>query len=427
MPNIFSRIFSNKQNQDINKYVDAFIKHIGGSYTQYDRNAETYINKGFLYNPDVYSIIQAQSTKAASIPWKVKVNDIKKEFPLERPNILQTWEEVKSLQKMFLKTTGNIFLYVPKPEEGANKGVPNSLWVLPSHLIKIVLKDNVDITLGGENPIKSYMLIKGRTFVEFNQENVIHIKYSNPDFDFNGAHLYGLSPLRPLLRNIQSSNEAIDNNNRTLLNSGAFGFITGKNVPLNPQQAQEVKDRLTEMRAGTKPLSHIQGASAELQFTNVGLNTKDLQPFEFLKFDQKALCNALQWSDKLLNNDDGAKYDNVNNFRKQVITDNIMPDNRLIDNAYQNGFVRLFKGYENADLMSIYDNLPEMQEDLNTLMVRVEKAINIGLISRSQGLELLGWSEYDDGSLNERTVNQDVIPLSEAIATDFTANDNRPI
>lgn len=408
--------------KDVNKYYEAFLKFLGGQYTQYDNDQKTYIEQGYLYNPDLYSIVSQQQKKAASINWKVTVGEKEKDFPLDKPNPLQTWSEVKSLQKMFLKTTGNIFLYTPSPLDGMNAGVPQALYVLPSHLMKIIIRDDLDVKTYDESPIKSYMLIEGQVYTEFEASNIIHIKYPNPDFDFNGSHLYGLSPLRPLLRTIQSSNEAISQNLKTMQNSGVFGFIHGKGITLSDTQAASIRSRLDEADLSTSRYSNIMGSSGELGFTQIGLDTDKLKPFDFLKFDQKQLCNALGWSDKLLNNDEGGKYDNVSQFRRQVITDDIIPDNKIIDQAYQEKFVRRFKGYEEAILESTYDHLPEMQEDLNELMERVEKAVNIGLISRSQGLKVIGWEEFDDPSLEVRTVNQDVIPLEEAIDEDFRLN-----
>lgn len=405
--------------KDINKYLKAFFQW-GFNSTNYDVDARTYIEKGVLYNPDVYSIINQQAQKAASIPWKVTIGETDKEFPLKRPNPDQTWSQVKYLQKMFLKATGNVYLYTPSPKDGMNRGIPKGLYVLPSHLMKIVVKENIDFGDYDESPVKSYMLIEGDTYIEFEPENIIHIYYPTPDFDFNGKQLYGLSPLRPLLRNIQSSNVAIDGNVKAMLNSGVFGLLHGKGgATMTQEQAEELKDRLKEMDSSPERLGKIAGVSSEIGLTRLALTPQELQPFEFLKFDQKELCNALSWSDKLLNNDDGGKYDNVSQFRRQVITDNIMPDNDLIDQAYQDKFIQRFKGYEKAELFSTYDHLPEMQEDLNELMDRVVKAVDNGLISRSQGLQVLGWEDFDDPILETRTVKDDVIPLEEAIMNDF--------
>lgn len=426
MPNLFGRLFSGasteKKDHDGNKFYEALLKFIGGAYTKYDADNITYIQQGFLLNPDVYSIVQAQGTKSASIPWKLIDGENEKDIPMKRPNSTQTWAEVKSLMKIFLKTTGNIFLYVPSPMDGSNKGVPKALYVMPSHLMKMVLKNNLKDLDYDESPVSHYMLIEGKVYTEFKEENIIHIKYANPNYDFNGSHLYGLSPLRALLRTIQSSNEAIDNNIRMLINSGAFGFITGKGVALTPEQAQEVKSRLKEMRGSTDALGHIQGASAELGFTQVGLGTDQLKQFDFLKFDQKQLCNALVWSDKLLNNDDGAKYDNINQFRKQVITDNFMPDNELINESLTEGFIQKFKGYENTVIESYYDELPEMQENMGELSKWVTELSDRAIINRDEARDKLGLPLLGTPEMQIFTVKDDVIPLDEAIASDFTLN-----
>ena len=76
-----------------------------------------------------------------------------------------------------------------------------------------------------------------------------------------GSHLYGVSPIRAGLKNIQSSNSGLDLNIKTLKNGGAFGFIHGKGVPLQPEQAKELKDRMKEMDC--KPRKPIKNCGCE--------------------------------------------------------------------------------------------------------------------------------------------------------------------
>ncbi|MBZ4283935.1 phage portal protein, partial [Streptococcus pneumoniae] len=71
--------------------------------------------------------------------------------------------------------------------------------------------------------------------------------------------MYGMSPLRSALRNINSQNSAIELGVQTLQNGGAFGFIHGKSTALDAEQAQSLKDRLVEMQASKKPLGRIAG------------------------------------------------------------------------------------------------------------------------------------------------------------------------
>ncbi len=397
-----------------NTFNQAFFQYLGGGYTHYDTNNKTYLDKGYNINPDVYACVNQMATKTQSVPYCVKqikdkkayskltqlnnatkglssfIQSVKKlqlenkaysdeelAFPLDHPNELQTWSEVWALYKTYMKTIGNCYFYLMSPEDGSNKGVPVQLYVLPAQLIQIVLKSNANM-LGVESPISHYMLIDGNQMIKFKAKDVIHIKYANPNFDLNGSHLYGISPLRSALRNINSQNSGIDLNIKTLQNGGAFGFIHAKNggTPLSPEQAESLKERLVEMDKSPERLSRIAGASGELGFTRISLTTDELKPFEYLAWDRKSICNVLNWPDELINNDGKASLGSTdtNQARKQAITDNILPDLKLLESALNQYFLPRFKGYEKAVIEWDVTELPEMQADVKDMMAWMKDA-----------------------------------------------------
>ena len=443
--------------QSMNKYNDAFLKWVGGSFTSYDDKGETYIDDGYNINPIIYSVVSQRANKLSSVPFNVKKvvdkNEKRKRdrlitstkydltpqqevkrllyeskafdseyvgLPLERPNPLQTWKEFKELYETFMALNGNAYIYLLCPDGGADAGEPIAWYLLPSHLTQIVLKDNIDM-LGLESPISHYTLIQGMQYIDFEAENVVHIKYANPNFDLNGSHLYGQSPLRSALRNTQSSNEALDLNVKTMKSGGAYGFIHGKGVPLNADQARELKSRLKEMDDNTDKLANIQGASSELGFTRIGLSPDELKLFDFLAFDTKQICNVLGWSDKLLNNDDGAKYDNVNQFRKQVVTDTILPDLDLFDNAVNSQILPRYKAYNGFCIEHDITELPEMQQDIAKMMEWIKTAVDIGMLNRNEARLALRYSAIEDSNMNEYTVMSDILTLDQAV-NDFPLN-----
>ncbi len=439
------------KNKTSNKYNEAFFGLVGDAGSGYDDKAKTYIDEGYNVNSIVYSIVNQQARKSASIPFHVKkvedeqksktflqeikrknvtdpqvkilVNRLKKkafkqeqtfEMPLKKPNVFQSWPEFISLYKTFLKLTGNVYIYMVAPEGGYNKGEPIAFYLLPSHLINIVLKPNANMLLD-ENPIAFYRLIEGAVFKDFKEENVIHIKYSNPNFSVDGEHLYGQSPLKSALKNIESSNEGMSQNIKTLKNSGAYGFIHGKTTPLQPEQATELKDRLKEMDDNPARLSRIAGVSAEVGFTRLTLTTDELKPFEFLKYDEKQLCNVLGWSDKLLNNDDGSKYKNVEEFRKQVVTDDIMPDLELLERAFNEKVLPRYKKYQNTVIYFDASNLPEMQLDMSTLTSWLTKALKDAVISRAEYRDALNYPASDDPLMDLFTTPGKLNTLEDAL------------
>ena len=436
-----------------NKFNEAFFIGSTGSYAVDDDNfTKKYIEYAYNVNPDVYSVVNQITNKFTSIPYIIKdVNDdnamkrlkslndatnydysLSQEvksiqlkdlaysddymaLPLDRPNASQTWDEFWTLSDVFLQTTGNVYWYIQAPEDGMNAGVPTSIYVMPSHLMEIVVKPNVSM-VGDESPIDYYMLKETASYIEFDEDEIIHIKYPNPNYDDNGSHLYGQSPLRAVYKNIIATNKGLDLEVNTLKSGGAFGFIHAKDgqTPLLAEQAQGIKERLKQMNKSTEDLGRIAGASAALGFTRISLTPEELQPFEYFKFNLKNVCNALGWDSKLMNDDDGAKYDNMKIAEKRVVTGKIVPDIRLFEQSF-NKFIQRFKGYENSCIDWLVKELPEMQQDYKTMSDWVVNLTNSGYITRNQGLKILGMDCGDDPNLDLYTVKDDIITLEDAL------------
>ncbi len=459
---LLSNIFK-RNNNNTNKFNEAFFKFIGSMGSSYDLNAKTYIEKGFNINPIVYSVISQMATKTSSVPYTIKkIEDEKQKqklskllkatkheltpqqevkrlmletkaytesdytMPLVMPNPLQTWNEFLELYKTLIKITGNVYIYKLMPSEGRNEGTPLALYLLPSHLMEIVLKKDADM-ISVESPIEGYQLIEGNVGLTFTADEITHIKYPNPNFDLNGSHLYGFAPFRALLKNIESSNLALDLNIKTMKNGGAFGLIHSKgNAPLGEKQAMSFKDKLKQMDADPDKLAKIAAVSAEVGFIRLSLTTDELKLFEYLNFDQKQICNALGWSDKLLNNDSAKYGDNIKEHRKQVVIDNIIPDLELFATAFNNDILPLFKNYKGTCLYFEYSELPEMQEDMKKMVDWIIPSVKEGLFSRKVAGTFMKLPESDNKLMDEITVSTDILTLEQAL-DDFPTVDSSPI
>ena len=441
----------------INKFNDAFMWAVGGGQTTYDINAKNYIDYGYKINPLVYAPINQMATKTASIPYYIKKiedeDSLKKmnrmikatnndmtiqqkamvrsletkayskdelPFPLENPNPLQSWAEWMALYKTFIKTTGNVYQYNLMPSDGANAGTPIATYLLPSHLVQIVVKENTG-SLGIESPIDHYILTVGKSFIEFEAEHVIHIKYSNPEYGNNGEHLYGVSPLRAALKNIESSNEGLGLNIKTLKSGGAFGFIHAKQTPLTKPQADELKERMVEMDNNPDRLAKIAGFSAEVGFTRISLTSDELKPFDYLKFDKEMIAECLDWA--IDSGDRGDFGGTIAQIRKKRITDNIQPDLKLLADAWNKYFIPKFKGYENTEVIFDISELPEMQVDMGENVDWLLKLQDAGNLSRNGVLEAIKFPTSEDPDMDVHTVKDDVMTLSEAIEAEFSVDD----
>lgn len=437
-----------------NKFNESFFfGSLGGSVVNDDLYTKKYIDLAYNVNPSVYSVVNQIANKFTSVPYVIKKIDDKYSerklrklneatnynyslsqevkaaklkndaysddympMPLQVPNPTQTWQEFWMLSETFLCTTGNIYWYVQKPMEGLNAGVPISIYVLPSHLVEIVIKNNASF-IENESPIDHYQLIEGASYVEFNPDEIIHVKYANPNYDQNGSHLYGQSPLRAAYKNIISTNKGLDLEVNTLKNGGAFGFIHAmdKQTALTVEQAQAIKSRLKEMDKSTEDLGRIAGISAAVGFTRISLTPDELKPFDYFKFDLKQVCNVLGWDDKLLNSDDGAKYDNMKVAGKRVVSGKIVPDIKLISQSFDKYFLQKFKGYEDTCINFLVKELPEMQQDYSTMVDYLVKGIDAGVITRQEARITMSMNPSDDPNTEILTVKDDVMTLEDAI------------
>ena len=455
--NVFQRFFTSSKEQIQNKFNQAFFSHIGTSGSTYDpKQKSLYLEKGYQANSFVYSIIQAQARKTAAVPYFIKKveseqkaksfqREIKRsniadpqikrflkdleakafvpgddnlDFPLEKPNVSQSWSEFLAMYKTYMKISGNAFIYMVSPEDGANADTPIAMYLLPSPLIDIVVKEGADLLID-ENPVDSYMLIEGAQYIPFESKDVVHIKYPNPEFNLNGSHLYGQSPLRAAAKSLESSNEAMNNNIKTMKNSGAFGLISGKNEAITTDQAASIKERLSEMDTSNSRLSNIAGVSQSIDFTRLSLSTKDLMPFDFLHFDKKQIAACLNWL--TLDSDASDFGGTLKELKKENIVGDILPDLNLFEQAFNNEILPRFKnkGYENTMLVFDASTLPEMQADMATLTTWLSTALLDGTINRNEYRDALNYPIIDNNPDFERyTTKMGIIPLEEAFIVD---------
>lgn len=439
---------NNKQQQ--NKYNMSLFGF--GEFTNNDDNDLTkYIKDGYNINADVFSIINQKSSKLVSIPYYIKdikdseshrkasnllkavnynpsvtqklrlaeyeskgLSDSEYPMPFEKPNPNQDWNEFFKLTEAFLDLTGNFYWYKQKPESGMNAGEPIALYLLPSNYVKIHVKQDSGL-IGIENPIDYYELDMYNKLIRFEVDEIVHIGIDNPNFGLNGEQLYGQSRLRAVWSNVLSINKAKELNLEMLRNAGVFGFIHGKSHDFNPEQSQGIKDRLLKAKNSKEELSNIMGSSFDMGFTRISLTTDELKTFEHLKYDQKQICNALGWSDTLLNNDDGGKYDKQISELKRVLTNSIVPDAKIIERAFNEGVLSEIKAYKGRALIFDYKELPEMQDDLKTLSEWVGANVDRGIINRTTARHILRLPEDNEPLLDVYTVKEDIMGLEEAM------------
>jgi len=206
---------------------EALYKFIGKNVPLWlGQRIKDYVDKGYLGNPDLFSVINKISTMGAHIPWKFYfVNNKGEEEEIVSHAIIDTWNRpnpgtggIQFRKEMldFFLATGNTYIEGIGPENGVNSGQWQELYLMPSQSTEIITGDDF------RNIVKAY---KVNSFTKhIPAETVVHIRNSNIEYD-QGTNLYGLSPIRAGIKPVTSSNDAYTAKAAKLQNKGVEGFI----------------------------------------------------------------------------------------------------------------------------------------------------------------------------------------------------------
>jgi HK97 family phage portal protein len=372
-------------------------------------NQEAFVRDAYAYNPDVYSVVTAIARACAGVPWIVhKVTNRKafskyKRMPseakqanlsrvilakeqameevddshplydlLERPNPYQGGSEFREAVFGFKLITGNAYVHGVRIENGRDAGKVAEMWTMPSQFIEIVASSNP------ETVIKGYRLTwyNGVDLATLPAEDVMHLKYFNPNYAWAGHHLYGMSPLQSARRVVTRSNEAYTANAKMLKNMSPPGILMldDPNVDFTPEQASQL-ERQWAGKIGPEKAGKMMVTAAKFNYVQLGLSPVDLNIIESQKMDLRDICNVYGVSSELFNDPDNKTNANKEQSRKALYYERVIPEldllrdelNRWLLPAYNRDGEQYHIDY---DLSAI----PALQDDMEKQMAVLKES-----------------------------------------------------
>ena len=415
--------------------ISEILKMVRGRAVYPPDSVDTYIDRGYLYNPVVYSIVSFIAQKAGAIPWGVY--EVKNDKALHsyksansynlntkiiktkalvalpdhelnaiflKPNILQGWAEFIEQVVGFKLVTGNSYIHVIGPTAGLNKGSIREMWNIPSQIIRPIAGDRME-------PVTGYKYLTSDTILPY--EQVIHLKYWTPEY-FNGQNLVGLSPLRASLRLITKSNASFDSSVGALQNQGAFGIISAeKDTALTEEQADMIESRLREKVGGPANRGKNIVTSATLKWQQMGMSPVDLNIIESDRMDLRALCNVYHVPSELFNDAANKTYSNTKEAGSAVYTNAVLPAlNQFRDalNQYiSNKYPGLYCDYDASMISELQDDLQMMASALSS----------IWYLTPNEKRDLLNFpADETIPQMNDYWVPGGLMPMSASLVTD---------
>lgn len=425
---------------------------INGQWVGIDDNKASYITNGYTINDQLYSIVNIILDKIRVPEWGTykivddeslkryngllrKKNLTSEDFvkalnyrkkalePVESgklTELLKYPNEYESFQDLLVSLigykllTGDYYQWNEVLEAGANQGKPFAFHSLPAHEVQIIAqREKFPITEIGYT-----ISAVGLTNIPKNQ--VLHGKYWNPDWDLNGSHLYGLSPIKAALKKLTRNNSALKASGAMYQNQGVKGVLyvddpRVMSAGISPQdtakQTAAVKELLAREWTGEDNFGKIGTSGYKMGWQEIGMSPVDLNIIESEKWDYIGLCNIYGVPPELL----GLTAKTYNNMKEAetALTSRVALPQLVSYRDSLNRWLQVDGGYKGSGVIVDFDQtcFTELQEDVKEKSTWVNQ---LKTLSPNEQRNLLGLERIDNPLFDEPWISQaDGMPLSE--------------
>lgn len=405
----------------------------------------TSTNDRYLSTDDIYSIIRLLSTTAAMVPlygylqtsdekafrnltreqkgyknpYKYKalqtkaLTDLPDADPvaklLDNPHGEMSKYEFFEAIYALLFLHGECFILKERPDFGTNAGMPLQLHLL--YPLNVIVKISTSVP----RTIVAYdYWVEGRIIMSnIAPEDVIHIKYFNPDVTVMGSELRGLSPIRVLQKRLTRMDSNMNTSVAQLQNGGVETIVYEKGLGTDAQAADIVgkrKDNFFKFLSNPANAGAPFFASGEMGSLQIGSHLKDLGLVDLSNVDFKKLCNAWGVSDILFNSDSASTESNVQIHTKRLYTNTIMPNIYRVRDSLVKGLLPDFKDgviLKNADGEDVrikgdgklryidadINDITELHEDIGKKATWMQQAY---WLTPNEKREMMNYERFDD-------------------------------
>lgn len=347
---------------------------------------------------------KAKATKMrSSVLEEVKVKEI--DALLKQPNDKQNGNDFIEMLTGNYLIRGNAFIYANSPNNKTKKW--SEMFAMPS---------DMHIVSGGIfEPIKSYFLHWGTPEEEyFPADQIKHIKTFNPRYSITASQLYGMSPLRPYLYAIDKIKNGNKQADKQLKNGGKMGFVAPKNKEdeLGIDQKDGLHESIVEAHSSDGAMARIIPSSIPLDWTEIGLDSSDMQLLEHLNASADDIYRAYHVP-LYFRSLESATYNNVTTAKKQLIYDAVAPVADKISAALTEFICTpyLKEGLEYVIYID-YMSLPELSDDVKMLADFLEK---MWMLTPNQKLEVMGFGRSEQDGMDEVFLNRNMVRLQDVM------------
>jgi len=290
---------------------------------------------------------------------------------LSKPNSDQSWGEFMYQITSSYMATGNVIVY-ETTAIGFNR---------PSELRCAIIQDVVIYTDSGTEqgrPVSYSISYVGN----IPAERVLHIRLPN----ILHNTVWGLSPLNAAQMVYEGSNNTFQAGASIHKNRGASGIVSSSsaNIPMTPKERDAVQSEFQAKTAGPNNMGFVYVASVPMQYTGIGMSATDLKLIEFNVQHLRVICGIYGADSILFNDPNGSTYNNMSEAMTAFFATLVVPTAEYFFEKFSEWLLQ-GKFKKPITMQVSKDEIPSLQEDLNSLHERVRGDITAGILTPEEG------------------------------------------
>lgn len=362
---------------------------------------------------DVASRAKAMTIKSDAFV-EVDVPRIRK--LLDKPNDKQSWDDFIKLLSVLLLATGNSLVYGVSGDKRTQK--KSEIWALPFNPLQYSI-----VSGGVFDPVKSYRVNAnaGNIKLDFEAEDILHIKTVNPLWETSATQLYGMAPLTAYKAKLMRSKLGDEATNKILKNGFKMGLISPKHKEdaFGDEQKKGLKEAIISALGSNESYRRFMPTSIGMDYTPIGLDSTELGVLELNKSDREDVYRAYNIN-PLLASTDNSSYNNMKEARKAFIYDAVVPWLTLIEDCLTSFICDPFQKVDGKKYIIRIDfmSLPELSADMKEMVEWLDKMP----ITSNEFREALGYGRSEEQGADAILINKSKVKLNST--TNDSSNNN---
>ncbi len=327
-------------------------------------------------SPTAFACMQIRGQELANVPWHIKRNDkILDNHPLI--DMLKDFGPESNYQRGILYTEIDMLL------NGA------ALWLRDVDILKRLDPTTIKVkkTSSGISGFKQTLTLPdGTTEINnFSREEVIYFREYHPEDDLD----FGIPVAEVCKKSIKAEIEALLMLEAFFKNDAVPGLVFTSEQDVSEKESRRFLAWWKSKFAGARKKGKVGIVGRGLKPTVVGTNMREAAVRELMEHVTGDICKAMRVDPILVGGNVSATYENLNESRKFLIEDVIMPRAIEYQNVINQDLVKFVDS--SVEFAFAFDEMQILQEDATSKSARLQAAYTMGLIDDDYFREEMGY------------------------------------